>query len=315
MMVFGAALLAFLATVTLIGGLWWVFTSGERVRRRLTRHVDARGPERGLLRNDLAESRSVWERLARKSDLVGQLAALAQQAGSKRSVTDLLLIIGAVGGLGGVVGGWRTGSGGGALIFALVAGVLPVLHLVHKRHRRLQRFQAHFADAVDMIARSIRAGNALSASIQLVGDEMADPIGQEFRHVTEEIRLGLDPGEALLRLQHRVPTEDVEFFCTAVRIQRGSGGNLAEILDRLSDVIRKRFELLSHARVLSAQQRYAAVFVGASPALFAMVFYFLSPGYFDPLIESPMAPMLVTAGLVLEAIGAAIIWRLSKIKV
>ena len=100
-----------------------------------------------------------------------------------------------------------------------------------------------------------------------------------------------------------------------MRIQRGSGGNLAEILDRLSDVIRKRFELLSHARVLSAQQRYAAVFVGSSPALFALVFYFLSPGYFDPLIESPMAPMLVTAGLVLEAIGAAIIWRLSKIKV
>jgi tight adherence protein B len=315
MMVLGAALLAFLATVTLIGGLWWVYMSGERVRRRLTRHVEAHAPERELLRSDLVAGRSVWERLARKSDLVGQLADLARQAGSKRSATELLLIIAGVGALGGALGGWRTGTAGGALIFALVTGVLPVLHLVHKRHRRLQRFQKHFADAVEMIARSIRAGNALSASIQLVADEMADPIGQEFRHVTEEIRLGLDPGEALLRLQQRVPTEDVEFFCTAVRIQRGSGGNLAEILDRLSDVIRKRFELLSHARVLSAQQRYAAVFVGSSPALFAVVFYLISPGYFDPLIESPMAPMLVTAGLVLEAVGAAIIWRLSKIKV
>jgi tight adherence protein B len=144
---------------------------------------------------------------------------------------------------------------------------------------------------------------------------MADPIGHEFRHVTEEIRLGLDPGEALLRLQQRVATDDVEFFCTAIRIQRGSGGNLAEILDRLSDVIRKRFELLSHARVLSAQQRYAAIFVGLSPALFSLIFYFLSPGYFDPLIESPMAPMLVSAGLSLEVVGALIIWRLAKIKV
>jgi tight adherence protein B len=314
-MVLGATLLAFLATVTLVLGMWWVYASGEDVRRRLTRHTDTRGPERDLLRSDLAASRSVWERLARKSDLVGQLADLARQAGSRRSVTQLLLIIGAVAGLGGILGGWRTGSPGGALIFALVAGILPVLYLLHRRNRRLQRFQGHFADAVDMIARSIRSGNALSASIQLVAEEMSDPIGEEFRHVTEEIRLGLDPGEALLRLQSRVPTEDVEFFCTAVRIQRGSGGNLAEILDRLSDVIRKRFELLSHARVLSSQQRYAAVFVGSSPMLFALVFYFLSPGYFDPLIESPLAPMLVTAGLVLEVVGAAIIWRLSKIKV
>jgi tight adherence protein B len=315
MMALAAALLAFVATLTLILGLWWVHASGERVRRRLTRHVDAGGAERDLLRSDLAAPHSVWERLVRKSDLVGQLGDLARQAGSKRRPTELLLVIGAFGLVGGIVGGWRTDSAGGAVLSALIGGVIPVLHLVHRRYRRLQRFQQHFADAVDMMARSIRAGNALNASIQLVANEMADPIGQEFRYVAEEIRLGLDPGEALLRLQSRVPTEDVEFFCTAVQIQRGSGGNLAEILDRLSEVIRKRFELLSHARVLSAQQRYSAAFVGASPALFAVVFYFMSPDYFDPLIESPMAPMLVTAGLVLEAIGAAVIWRLSKIKV
>src|SRR6266545_6833853 len=166
-----------------------------------------------------------------------------------------------------------------------------------------------------MISRSMRAGNALTSAIQLVGQEMADPIGQEFRQVAEEIRLGLDPTEALGGLKTRVASEDVAFFCTAVNIQRAAGGNLAEILDRLSDVIRKRFELLSHARVLSAQQRYAAIFVGLSPALFSLIFYFLSPGYFDPLIESPMAPTLVGAGLALELVGAMIIWRLAKIKV
>jgi tight adherence protein B len=313
MMLLGAAGLVFVVMVTLVVGLWWACGAGELVRRRLGRYVDASSPAPELLRSDAAPS--TWERALRKSDLVGQLARLAEQAGSKRSATELLVTIGILGVVGGVLGGWRTGTGGGALISALVAGALPVLRLMHRRHRRVQRFQEHFADAVDMIARSIRAGNALSASIQLVADEMTDPIGHEFRHVTEEIRLGLDPGEALSRLQQRVPTEDVEFFCTAVRIQRGSGGNLAEILDRLSDVIRKRYELLSHARVLSSQQRYAAVFVGASPALFSVVFYFLSPGYFDPLIESPMAPILVTAGLMLEAIGAVVIWRLAKIKV
>jgi tight adherence protein B len=315
MMLLGVAVLVFVVIVTVIVGLWWVRAAGEGVRRRLARQVEAAVPERQLLRADVVADRSVWERLARKSDLIGQLARLSEQGGSQRSASQLLLLVVVVAAAGGILGGWHIGSAGGAVISATVAGALPVLHLMHKRHRRLQRFQEHFADAVDMISRAIRAGNALSAAIQLVGEEMADPIGHEFRHVTEEIRLGLDPGEALLRLQQRVPTEDVEFFCTAIRIQRGSGGNLAEILDRLSDVIRKRFELLSHARVLSAQQRYAAMFVGASPALFSVVFYFLSPGYFDPLIESPAAPMLVGAGLTLEAIGALIIWRLAKIKV
>jgi tight adherence protein B len=315
MMLLGVAALVFVVSVTVIAGLWWVWTSGESVRRRLARHVDDGAPERQLLRTDGVSSQPFFERLARKSDLVGQLARLTVQAGSKRSASQVLLTVTAVALAGGIVGGWRSGHAGGALIAAVVAGAAPVLYLMHKRHRRLQRFQEHFADAVDMISRAIRAGNALSAAIQLVGDEMADPIGPEFRHVTEEIRLGLDPGEALLRLQQRVATEDVEFFCTAIRIQRGSGGNLAEILDRLSDVIRKRFELLSHARVLSAQQRYAAIFVGVSPALFSAIFYVLSPGYFDPLIESPMAPMLVGAGLTLEVVGALIIWRLAKIKV
>jgi tight adherence protein B len=314
MMALGVAALVFFVVVTVIVGLWWARASGDRVRRRLARHVDDLAPERQLLKADAA-SQPLWEQLARKSDLVDQLARLSEQAGSKRSAGRVLLTVVVVGLVGGLVGGWRIGTVGGGLITAVVAGALPVLQLLHKRHRRLQRFQEHFADAVDMISRSIRAGNALSAAIQLVGEEMADPIGHEFRHVTEEIRLGLDPGEALLRLQQRVATEDVEFFCSAIRIQRGSGGNLAEILDRLSDVIRKRFELLSHARVLSAQQRYAAIFVGLSPALFSLIFYFLSPGYFDPLIESPMAPTLVGAGLSLEIVGALIIWRLAKIKV
>jgi tight adherence protein B len=251
----------------------------------------------------------------RRSDLVGQLATLSTQAGSKQSPTDLLLVMGTFALVGGALGWWRIGNYGGALLAGLLTGALPVLNLVFKRNRRLKRFEQHFADAVDMISRSIRAGNALSAAIQMVGEEMADPIGHEFRQVTEEIRLGIDPGEALARLQDRIPTEDVQFFCNAVRIQRGAGGNLAEILDRLSDVIRKRFELLSHARVLSSQQRYAAIFVGLSPLMFSVFFYFASPGYFDPLIESPVAPMLIGTGLVLELVGFLIIWRLARIKV
>jgi tight adherence protein B len=315
MMIAAVAALVFVGIVVAIVGLWWAQAAGAHVTQRLSRRAMPDAPEHQLLRADATAGASLLERLARRSDLVGQLTTLTAQAGSKQSTTDLLLIMATCGIVGAALGWWRIGSYGGALLAGLLTGAIPVLHLVVKRNRRLKRFEERFADAVDMISRSIRAGNALSAAIQVVGDEMADPVGHEFRQVTEEIRLGVDPGEALARLQDRIPTEDVQFFCNAVRIQRGAGGNLAEILDRLSDVIRKRFELLSHARVLSSQQRYAAIFVGLSPMLFSLIFYFLSPGYFDPLIASPAAPTLLGSGLALEVVGFLIIWRLARIKV
>jgi tight adherence protein B len=315
MMLLAIAALVFLGIVAAIIGLWWAQAAGQRVSQRLSLRATADAPEQQILKTDGSAFPSLLEQLARRSDLVGQLTRLSEQAGSKQSATDLLLVVATCGLVGGALGWWRIGSLGGALLAGLLTGAMPVLYLVVKRNRRLKRFELHFADAVDMISRSIRAGNALSAAIQMVGDEMADPVGHEFRHVTEEIRLGVEPGEALARLQDRMPTEDVQFFCNAVRIQRGAGGNLAEILDRLSDVIRKRFELLSHARVLSAQQRYAAIFVGLSPLLFSIIFYFMSPGYFDPLIESPVGPMLLGAGLGLELVGGLIIWRIARIKV
>lgn len=309
-----AAVLVFLLVVTLLVGGWSIWSRNRSLRARVTSGAHG-APETGVLRVERAATGGPWEALFRKSALITQMTNLSEQAGRRQSATDLFLLIAVCAAVGAVVGWWRIGQVGGAVLLGLVGAALPVVHLVWKRHNRLKRLEEQFSDAVDMIARSIRAGNALTAAIQLVGEEMAEPTGGEFRQMSDEIRLGLDPGEALARLEQRVPTEDMRFFCAAIAIQRGSGGNLAEILDRLSDVIRKRFELLSHARVLSAQQRYAGIFVGLSPLLFSLLFYFLSPGYFDPLIKSPAAPMLVGGGLTMELVGFLIIWRLAKIKV
>jgi len=311
-MVMAVAALVFLVVITATLGAWWVWESSQQVRRRLGQ-TDYEPEDTRVLKAQATAS--PLDVVARRSSLVTQLEALAQQAGSRQGAGDLLLLLGVFAGVGAAGGGWQTGTAAGALLGGIVSGFLPVVYFLHKRARRLQRFQERFADAVDMISRSMRAGNALTSAIQLVGLEMPDPIGEEFRQVAEEIRLGLEPSEALAGLKARVPNEDVTFFCTALNIQRAAGGNLAEILDRLSDVIRKRFELLSHARVLSSQQRYAAFFVGMSPIAFSIIFYFISPGYFDPLIESPSAPMLVGGGLALQVIGFATIWRMARIKV
>lgn len=308
------ALLVFLAIVVLVVGLWWAAQSGRSVRTRLERAGAADGPVQ-ILRPDVARSEGALAGLLSGTGMMERLGDLITQSGYKVTSSEIVLIIVAFAVVGGAAGWLRTGAFLWGLIAAVAVGSLPIVYLQYRRRRRLNTFQAQFPDALDAVARSIRAGNALSGAIRVVAEDMPDPVGEEFRRVDEETRLGMDPGEALVRLQKRVPVEDMAFFCTAIRIQRGVGGNLAEVLDRLAEVIRERFKILSYARVLSAQNKWSAVFVGLFPALFAVIFELLHPGYFDALKASPIGPWLVAAGLILETIGFFMIWRIVQIKV
>ena len=308
------AFLIFLAIVILVVGLWWVAQGERSVRARLKRPGPTSGPDR-ILRTDAERSEGALGGLLGGTGLMERLSDLVTQSGYKGTPSDLVLIILAFGIVGGA-GGWlRTGTFFWGLLAGVAVGSLPMVYLLYRRKRRLSTFQTQFPDALDTITRAIRAGNALSGAIRVVAEDMPDPVGEEFRRVDEEIRLGMDPGEALFRLQKRVPVEDMGFFCTAIKIQRGVGGNLAEVLDRLAEVIRERFKILSYARVLSAQHRYAAICIGLSPAIFAVVFEIMHPGYFDALQANPIGPWLVGAGFILEAIGFFMVWRIAQIKV
>ena len=314
MMALAIAGLIFLAIIVLVVGLWWVAQAERTVRARLKRPGPADGPT-GILRSDVDRiDGTLGDRLG-ATGLMKRLNDLVTQSAYKGTSGDLALIIMAFAVIGGA-GAWlRTG----AFLWGLIAGIgfgsLPIVYLLYRRRRRLNAFQSQFPESLDTITRAIRAGNALSGAIRVVGEDMPDPVGAEFRRVDEEIRLGMDPGEALFRLQTRVPVEDISFFCTAIRIQRGVGGNLAEVLDRLAEVIRERFKILSYARVLSAQHKWSAVCVGLSPAIFAVIFELLHPGYFSALATNPIGPYLVGAGLVLEAIGFFTVWRIAQIRV
>ena len=305
------AALTFLLVVALIAGITWSFEGTRRVRQRLVT-----GPGAGFgVAADLLLAEATGSGRGGVPSKIARLARLAEQAGYPGRANDVLLYVGGCAILGLLLGWLRTGGLLWGIGAAVVVGAAPIVFLAWKRGKRMQQFEAQFPDGLDAMARAIRAGNALGTAVQLVAEEMPNPIGGEFRRVFEETQLGLDPSDALARLAERTPTDDVRFFCTAVAIQRSSGGNLAEILDRLSEVIRERFRILSHARALSAQHRWSAICVGLSPLVFAGILELLNPGYFAPMMESPLAPLLLGAGFVMESIGFFMVWRIAQIKV
>jgi tight adherence protein B len=299
------AALIFLGVMATVVGVWLTATSRRQLRERLGDAAKVSDELKSVLREAAQRhSRNPLQRLERLASQAGTTGGTRLQA----AVAGLALA-------GAAVGWLRLGSVPWGALLAAAAGSLPIFYLLYRKMRRLQRFEAQFAEALDMMSRSLRAGYALAGAVQLVGEEMPEPTAEEFKRVTEEIRLGIDPGEALFRLQQRVPTQDTVFFCTAIRIQRSAGGNLAEILDRLAEVVRERFKVLSQARALSAQHRWAAIMVGLSPLAFSIMFQILQPGYFDALLQSPTGPKLITAGLIMEAIGFFMVWRIAKIEV
>ena len=300
------AVLVFLALAGLIVGLWWALAPGRNVRERLAAPMATSGVD---VPDIIVRARQSKLSSARA------LASLVERAGYTRTVNEVALVMAAFALVGGTIGGLRLGGGLGFIVGAAAAGSLPVVFLSYKANQRINRFQRDFPDAMDMMTRAIRAGHALGSAVKLVGEEMRDPVGPEFARVAEEMRLGRDVNQALGGLEQRVPAEDVKFFCTAVSIQRTTGGNLAEVLDRLSEVIRERYKLLSHARVLSTQHRWSAILVGLSPIAFAIVFQLLHPDYFTAFFESPSAPMFLGLGLAFEAVGFFFVWRIAKIKV
>ncbi len=307
------AILVFVGVFSLVMGGWWAAGVRRRVRERLMTGPQPIEPWSDVQKGH--EGRGGLKGLVSGTALYAWLTRLVEQSGRQGSPSRVVVMIAVFMALGGLVGTMRLGGAQWALLLALVGGALPVLYLLYLRQQRLRRFSEQFPEALDMMSRAIRAGHALAGSIQLVGDEMPDPVGQELKRVFEEIRLGLEPGEALEKLSQRIPTEDVRFFCVAIRIQRTSGGNLAETLDRLSEVIRERYKLLSHARVISSQQRWAAIIVGFSPIGLAILLTLLNPHYFDAALQSPYGTRMIMVGLALEAIGFTIILRIAKIKV
>ena len=196
------------------------------------------------------------------------------------------------------------------------AGLLvPWGHLYYRKWHRLGEIQRQLPDALELIGRALRAGHALFVGMKMVGSEMRNPIAGEFQRGFDEISMGVSVPESLSHMADRTALMDVKFFVTSVNIQRETGGNLAEIVDSLGRLIRKRFELKKKIQALTAEGRISAIVLMSLPFGMALALYFVSPEYLTPLFTDPMGQAMVAGAAVMMTLGAVVMQRMINIKV
>ena len=197
----------------------------------------------------------------------------------------------------------------------IVAGAVPLGTVYQKRLKRMRDFEKNFPEAIDLLARAVRAGHALNTGMEIVGQEMTEPIAGEFRKTFEEQRLGLHFREAVVNLTKRVPLQDTRFFAAALIIQDETGGNLAEILGNLSSTMRDRFKIRGEVRVKTAQGRLTAAILMALPPSMLVLLNFLNPQYGRVLYTDPYGLIALGVALTLQIIGGLILWKIVNIEI
>lgn len=312
--------LAFLAVVLFIEGVylaWNAYQGPEArlIRKRLQAAAGGIVHESTLVKQRLLSESPGLQGLLQQIPRVDHLDKLIQQSGLDLSVArfaGFTLVLGVA---------------GAAIAFVLafpvpvvaLAGVasafLPFLFVLNARHKRINTIEQQLPDALDLIGRAMMAGHAFPSALQMVGTEMPEPIAMEFRIVFDEINYGISSQEALTNLSARVPSTDVSYFVIAVLIQRETGGNLAELLGNIAELIRARLKLLGTVRVLSAEGRMSAVVLTLLPFALAFVLQMVNPEFLNVLWTDPMGLKMVGMALLMMCVGIFAMWRIVKIRV
>jgi tight adherence protein B len=196
-----------------------------------------------------------------------------------------------------------------------VLGILPFMWFYWQRKRRLAAFAKQLPDALDLISRALRAGHSLASGFKLVADEMPPPIGLEFGRAYEAQNLGQPLEDAIEEITERIPNLDLRFFATAVILQRQTGGDLAEILDKIGHLIRERFKIYGQIQALTGEGRLSGVVLLALPPVLAVTMMFLNPKYMMQLFTDPMGHQMLAGGIFMQVLGAWVIRKIVNIKV
>jgi len=293
----------------------------DRIKARLSgtskskKKKNAKTGEASVMQQEVGTKNRLAQKIVDKYQLAPKIGIFLEQAGMRwapaRLVHTCILCFCA-----GFIAGWMfTSSLAIATGLAAVAAGAPVLWIYRKRKARLHRFEELFPDALEFVSRSMRAGHAFSASLEMIHREFQEPVAGEFRRTFEEHNLGLPIEIALQKLATRVPSLDVHFFVSAVLLQKRTGGNLAEILDKLAYVIRERFKLRGRIRAVSAHGRMTAAALSAIPMAVAILMFYTNPDYVKFFFKDDTGNIMLGAALFLQLVGYLIMKKIVNIEV
>jgi tight adherence protein B len=255
------------------------------------------------------------ERMISGTEHGSAFARWIEQSGMKVSVSGLLLVSTFIAVLGAFAVTMATRSPVGIPVGAVIGFALPFMFLKFKRTRRLRAFEEQFPEALDLIARALKAGHAFATGLKMAADELSEPVGPEFRKTFDEQNFGLPLKDALENLTLRIPILDVRFFATAVLIQRETGGNLSEILENLAHVVRERFKILRQVRVYTAHGRLTGYVLLALPAVLGIALSFINPDHMNMLFREHIGQILLMVAMGMQLAGYIWIKQVVKIEV
>lgn len=312
------AAVAFLAVVLSVEGAYIVWASRRSPEaQRIAARLKALSGETAAVAS--IERARGQTRLPRFNDFLTRIS-LGQRAqrfvdASAMAVSPAELVVMSI--ALGAVGLFLPALFGKPIIFGAVLGLclalLPWWRIASRRNSRIARIERQFPEALDQMSRSMRAGHAFPSAVKMVADEMADPLGRDFRILFDEMNYGVPASEALAHLAERVPVADVSYFVVAVMIQRESGGNLAELLDSIAKIVRERLKLLGEVRTLSAEGKLSAIILTALPFGVGLMVNLVNPEFMAVLWTDPMGLRMVGVALFMMATG--ILWMRSIIRI
>jgi tight adherence protein B len=286
----------------------------QRVAEALSEIENRQGEVVEISRKDSIGGSATINRLLSDLDFVKKLDQMVSQADIHITVSRLLAFC-FLAGIMAALAAFTIFNIVLVVIMFFLAGAVPILHVVVKRKKRLQKFNAQLPDTLDLLSRSLAVGHAFSESLHQVAAEMPDPIAAEFRLTFEEQKLGLGTKVALDRLTERVPLPDLRLCVTAMHIQRETGGNLAEILEKVAQTIRERFKFMEDFRTMTTSSRASGWILCGLPIVIVLALTFLSPEYMSVLLYDQRGHYVITFAIIWQILGMLLIRRFLNIKV
>lgn len=271
--------------------------------------------EFGIVKEVTFSTIPALDRFLRNNPVANKLQLLIEQSETSWTVGRYIFATLLVVFIGAIAGNWWIAPGLMGWLPSIALAALPYFYLVQKRDRRLRKFGQMLPASIDLMSRGLRAGQALPATIETVANEAEEPVRAEFRRAADEQAFGLPFREALLNLNERVPLADLQFLVTAILVQKETGGNLAQVLDKAAHVIRERERVEGQMRIRSAQGRLTGLILCLLPFGMFILMNFVSPGYGKILFEEPLGRKMVLYAGILMVLGIFLIRRIVNIKV